>query len=163
MYDPTPAVEALMRTAPESLRAADPDGLERYVVRYLLRQHERRPYLWNDFVSERPDLERIRPLVYDRPSGLVFVGGLAEHERLSAELLHLRTLDARAAGWLEAEHCKLLTNYAEAADCFIILGVGMRVGSPSAQMGRRSLLIGSGVIMTEAELRVFADYRLVRV
>lgn len=163
MYDATPAVEALVRTAPEALRAADPEGLNRYVVRHLLRQHERRPYLWADFVAERPDRDRVLPLVYDRPSGLVFVGGHAEHERLSAELFHLRTLDARAAGRLDAEHFQLLTNYADAADAFILRGVGMRVGSPSAQMGRRSLLVGPGIIMTEAESRAFADYRLVRI
>lgn len=162
-YDPSYEIRALVESAPAPLAQLDPVGLERYVIARLLDGHAIRPYAWPAFLAERPDLGRPLALVYDRPTGLVFLGGHAMHSSLCARLHHLRGLDGGAAGRIDAVSRSLLLNYSGHADAFITEGMGFRMGSPSAQMGRRTLMVGAGVRLTPTEVEAFADYSLVRI
>ncbi|MBG6083119.1 hypothetical protein [Rubrivivax gelatinosus] len=158
MYDPQPAVESLMASVPEPLRIADPVGVETFITRQLLRGHERRPFTWAAFMRERPDAYRVIPLVYDRPSRLIFLGGSGEHGQLCALLYFLRQKGGHEPGALDDAYTKVMRKAGELADRFILDGMGLRVGGPSAQMGRRRLMIGDGVRLTADELVAFAGY-----
>ena len=162
-YDPSPEIRALMNSCSADLRAADAEGLERYIYLRILRHSELRPLSWREFITDRPDQLRPVALVYDRPAGLVFVGGHATHEKLGAQLYHLRSLDASAAGRFDEIYFSQLQRFEREADAFITEGMGMRMGSSSAQMGRRTLVLGKNVRLTPREYAAFADYKLDRI
>lgn len=159
-WDSTPYEDALFATAQVSVQTTDAVGLRQYIERTLLKQACRRPLCWSEFVTQRPDLLRPLPLVYDRPSGLVFIGGLADHERCAAELYYFRQL-ASPVDWVAAtEETDLSSTYHHYADRFIETGMGMLCGSSSAHMGRRTLVIGEHVKLTPAEKLAFREYML---
>lgn len=161
MYDPEPIIDALVATLDPEVSRLDTEGLRWYVHVVLLRHSERRPYLWADFIAERPDLERPRPLVYDRPSRLVFVGGHADHERIAGELYHFRSIPpVPAPSWKDPLFSCL--DYGPEADKFIGTGMGFLMGSPTAQMGNRRLNLGATVRFSVSERKVFSMYEVER-
>ena len=164
MYDPELIIDALIATLDPEVRRLDPDGLRWYVDVVLLRHSERRPYLWADFLAERPDLVRPVPLVYDRPSRLVFVGGHAEHERIAGELYQFRLITAdRPPLWRDLRHGRYgCPDFGPAADKFIETGMGFLMGSPTAQRGERRLNLGATVRFSVAERKVFSMYQVNR-
>lgn len=165
MYNPDPIIEALASTLAPEVRDADAVGLRKFIDISLLDSSQRRPYLLADFLAERPDLERPLPLVYDRPSQLVFVGGLGEHERIAGQLYHFRTIAAHPVPDWEALRWACIDDriYAPFSDKFIETGMGFLMGSPTAARGERLLHLGADVRFNAAERRVFSVYRTQRV
>lgn len=157
-YDPSAVVQALVDSAPRSLLKADQEAVRSFVEAGLLRHHERRPFTWLEFAKTRPDAHRVLPLVYDRPSRLIFVGGSGEHQQLCAMLYHFRQLDESALPQLHDLWSTISRKASVLADTFILEGMGMRVGGPSAQMGRRTLMVGESCRMSADELTLFSAY-----
>ena len=159
MWDPTPYVDALVASVHPSLHA-DRHALERHILRVVFRDGERRPMTAIDGVAEL----QTRPMgfVYDRPSGLLFAGGWADHERCAGCLMMLRDLRA-PVDWDKAEDDGSLHN-GDAADRYVVEGYGLVANSPqlTASSGAWPLHVGGDVALTAQEKTWFRAMTIVR-
>lgn len=147
MWDQTPFVQALVASAHPSVR--EDARLVDFIERALLLSGERRP----DFApAAAADLAH-RPVgfVYDRASGLIFIGGYADHERCASALMHFRELRNPVGDW-EAATFRASVQDVAAADRYIEGGYGFVANSPQLSMGGAwPLNVGSEVIFSAEE------------
>lgn len=158
-WDETPYVDALVAAAHPSLRRATPKALHDYIWLGIMDHGSHRPIFWSEFVEERPDLDPPRAFVYDRVTKLVFVGGMGLHERLAAMIYATRVTET-IEHWRDLSLTIMDDKREDFAERFVGEGMGFMQGSPSAAMGRRTLMIGKGIRMTPEERRVFSGYKV---
>lgn len=151
------ASTALFDTANPILRQAEPVELGKFIDNALLR--DGCPVSWREFAQSTAVPDRPKPFVYDRVAKLVFIGGFGVHETIAACIYATRHIEC-IGGWRELLSNCMGANRSDYADRFVMNGMGFICGGPSAQMGRKTLMIGKGVRMTPEERRVLCDYRL---
>lgn len=126
MWDPTPAIEALVRLAPAALAHTDPVGLREFLRVEVLADGRRRPLAW-----PQPAV-RLRELttgfVYDRQAQLIVPCAFAAHEMTAAALSRVRQL-ACPAEW-DKETDRLIDDRESAVERFLEEGWGFIVNSP---------------------------------
>ena len=153
----TPFVYALFKTLHPSVQE-DEAAARHHLFVVVLGHGERRP---QPALEALADL-KVRPagFVYDRPSGLFFVVGFADHERCAGCLQGLRELRG-PVDWDQAHHDGLLPDN-QAAQRYLDQGHGFLANSPQLASGRWPLNIGAEVSLTSQEKLWFRDFELCR-
>lgn len=148
MWDATPFIDALFRTAHPSVQAQQ-ETLREHIQDVVLNHNQRRP----DFAAQamREIAERPMGFVYDRPSALVFPVGFADHERCAGALMMMRELRA-PVDWRQARWDGNMHN-GKAADRYLDGGHGFIANSPqlTERSGRWPLRVGADVVLTAQE------------
>lgn len=152
MWNPDPYIDALWRTAHSSL-AEDEARARQHIMDIVMRQGERRPLFMHEGASEIES----RPMgfVYDRASGLIFMGGWADHERTAGCLMLFRELRG-PVDWDRADDAGEMHN-GRASDRFLEGGHGFIANSPALTQGSGSwpLNLGKDVTLTAQERQWF--------
>lgn len=159
MWDSTPFVQALLATVHPSVREA-PEMLA-FIDEAILRDGERRPDFAPVVAAEL--VSRPMGFVYDRPTGLIFAGGYADHERCAGALMRMRELRAPVANWEDTTFRAGLHD-GQAADRYIEEGYGFVANSPqlTASSGVWPLNVGTEVILTPEEKTWFRQLEIRR-
>lgn len=148
MWDSTPFVHALLATVHPSVRDA-PEILT-FIDQAIFREGERRPEFAPRVAAEL--VSHPMGFVYDRPTGLIFSGGYADHERCAGALMRMRELRAPIVDWADATF-KAGLHDGKASDRYIEGGYGFVANSPqlTASSGVWPLNVGTEVILTTEE------------
>ena len=151
MWDDVPYLNALLRAAHPGVRQEE--GLAEFIRRAVLSTAEQEPRFLDDV--EEGLVRQPCGFVYDRSSGLVFLGQWASAQRAAAALMQLHVLRA-PANWNHAEN--LLSTRAEPlAEQYVEDGFGFIAQPPVASEQRWVLRVGQDVLLSAQEQLRFGE------